>query len=186
MIDVAWRSLDTDTDVHAGAVERLRLTHDLELRAISMVQAPDWAVRYELVLGSDWRARSLEVESTQGGSLHLLTDGQGGWTVDGVDRPDLAEAVDVDFRLTPFTNTLPIRRLHPEVGDSVEVDVAWVDSPSLEVSLERQVYTRLAERRWRFASGDGEFLRELEVDEHGLIVDYPGMFARIDDAARAG
>lgn len=174
MIDVAWKSLETD------AIERLRLTKDLDLRAISMVQGADWAVRYEIVLGADWRIRSLEVESTQGGTLHLLSDGQGGWTVDGVERADLTDAVDVDFVLTPFTNTLPVRRLHPEVGDAVDIAVAWVDYPSLEVSLQHQSYARLDERRWRFTSGGGEFVRELDVDEQGLVLDYPGLFARVD------
>jgi uncharacterized protein len=178
MIDAAWRSHETD------AVERLRLTTDLEIRAISMIHAADWTVRYEIVLGHDWKVRTVEAESTAGGSLHVASDGQGGWTVDGVDRPDLADALDVDLVLTPFTNTLPIRRLGLEPGQSADVAVAWIDHPSLEVRRDPQRYTRLDDRRWRFESLDSDFSRDLDVDEHGLVLDYPGLFARVDaDAA---
>jgi len=177
MIDVAWRSLETDS------IERLRLTSDLELRAVSMISQGEQATRYEVVLGSDWRVRSLEVESTQGGSLHLVSDGQGGWTVGGHERPDLTDAVDLDFVLTPFTNSLPIHRLALEVGASAEITVAWVDFPSLEVAPAAQRYTRLAEREWRFESLDGDFTRDITVDEKGLVVDYPGLFERVDGTA---
>ncbi|WBU38411.1 putative glycolipid-binding domain-containing protein [Homoserinibacter sp. YIM 151385] len=175
MLEASWRDEET------GAVERLRVTTGLEVRASSVIQGGEGAIRYELVLGADWTTRSLELESTAGGTLHVSSDGQGGWEVDGQTRPDLAEAVDLDLAATPFTNTLPIQRLGGALaeGEQLELVVAWVDPSSLELHPDRQVYTRLGPQRWRFASPDSGFERDLEVDEHGLVLDYPGLFTRI-------
>lgn len=172
MIEVSWKSIED------GAVEQLRLSEELELRAVSSIRRGEAAVRYEVVLGSDWRVRTVELESTEGGALHISSDGQGGWMVNGTARPDLAEAVDIDFVLTPFTNTLPIRRLSLDDGEAAEIVVAWIDFPSLEVRPDPQRYTRIDAGTYRFDSLDSDFTRELTVDEHGLVVEYPGLFTR--------
>ena len=46
------------------------------------------------------------------------------------------------------------------------------------MSADPQRYTRLAERTYRFESLGGGFVRDIEVDEHGLVVTYPGLFRR--------
>ena len=39
--------------------------------------------------------------------------------------------IDVDISATPFTNTLPIRRLGLQPGEFAELDVAFVDAPAM-------------------------------------------------------
>lgn len=134
-----------------------------------------------------WRVRSLRVTvpGDPNTYLHLHSDGDGNWATDaGTPLPDLTGCVDVDFRATPFTNTLPIRRLELSVGESADIDVAWVDAPSFAVTAERQRYTcldRTAEGgRYRFESLDGGgFVAELPTDADGLVRDYPGLFRRV-------
>jgi uncharacterized protein len=56
-----------------------------------------------------------------------------------------------------------------------------VDPETLSVVPSRQRYLRLAERLWRFELVDDPdgFNAELEVDEDGLVLDYPGLFQRV-------
>jgi hypothetical protein len=64
------------------------------------------------------------------------------------------------------------------VGASAEITVAYVGFPDLAVTTEPQRYTRVAEHRYRFESLDGSFVRDIEVDEHSLVVTYAGLFRR--------
>ena len=81
---------------------------------------------------------------------------------------------------TPFTNTLPIRRHGLAAGQAETIQVVCVRFPELEVTSNRQRYTCLEpKQRYRFESLDSDFTREIEVDENGLVVTYPGPFRRI-------
>ncbi len=169
------------------------------LEHLTLRQAPDGSVETEsVVLGvrngrpftlhyrveSDarWRVRRLTVESLQGrGRVDLLADGDGGWRdPDGRTIAQLDGCVDVDIEATPYTNTLPIRRLNLEPGESREIGVVYVTIPSLEVSAKRQRYTCLEpDRHYRFESLDSGFTADLPVDGDGLVLDYPGLFRRV-------
>lgn len=144
------------------------------------VVGPDFGLSYTLRCAADWRALLLEVSTADGETLTLSSDGQGTW-FDGKGRPfeALDDCDDLDLAVTPLTNALAIRRLDLAVGTSAEIDVAYVAAPELEVSRERQRYTRLAERRWRFEALDGGFTREIETDANGFVTDYPGLFERL-------
>ena len=94
--------------------------------------------------------------------LALTVDDDQRWRCNDEPADHLAGALDVDFGWTPATNTLPIRRLGLAVGSSTTITAAWVRFPELDVVPSEQIYTRLAEDRWRYASG--RFEAELEVD----------------------
>jgi uncharacterized protein len=52
--------------------------------------------------------------------------------------------------------------------------------PELSVEIDHQRYTCLEPgRRYRYEALDGSFTREIEMDEGGLVVTYPGLFRRI-------
>ena len=91
-------------------------------------------------------------------------------------------AVDVDLGWTPFTNTLPIRRLSLAVGQkSGPVTAAWVRFPDLGLEPLTQEYERTAARRYRYTSGGGSFAADLEVDDDGLVIDYSGIWTRVPE-----
>jgi hypothetical protein len=132
-------------------------------------------VRFTVRVDGSWATRETSVRAG-GRSVELRADGLGGWSVDGMDRADLQGCTDVDLEFTPATNTLPIRRLGLEPGQSVEIEAVWVRIPSLEVERSTQRYERMAERRYRYSSGT--FAAELDVDEHGLVLDYAPFWVR--------
>jgi hypothetical protein len=94
--------------------------------------------------------------------LELAAGAERRWRVDGAPVGALDGCDDVDFGWTPATNTLPIRRLGLAPGASATIRAAWVRFPELDVVLSEQMYTRLADDRWRYASGS--FEAELTVD----------------------
>jgi hypothetical protein len=40
-------------------------------------------------------------------------------------------------------------------------------------------YTRVASHRWRYELPEKAFGVDLDVDEHGVVLDYPGEFRRL-------
>jgi hypothetical protein len=168
-------------------VEQLVLqTGSDEIRADSVVVgAADgqlFALRYRILCDAGWRTRRLEVSLVGNDrGLDLSSDGAGHWTdASGTALPRLAGAIDVDLSATPFTNTLPIRRLGLRSGQADTILVVYVELPELTLAPQRQRYTCLQPgRRYRFESLDSAFTREIEVDQDGLVVTYPGLFRRV-------
>jgi uncharacterized protein len=145
-------------------------------------------VAYRLACDAAWRARRLAVTvrgpgATPAGRLDLLADGAGNWT-NVLRRCPVAEldgCMDIDLSVTPLTNTPPIRRLGLSPGMTRDLTVAYVRIPDLTVSAAAQRYTCIGDdsgqARYRYESG--RFQASLQVDEHGMVLDYPGIWRRI-------
>lgn len=170
-----WQASDGGSEVcvlePAGRGWRLRgtvLTHEDD-RPIEL--------RYALVVDARWVTTEVEVlVAFAGGDLREPIEIGALWS--GKERPpELRDCVDVDLSFTPATNSLPIRRLRLDVGESAEIAVAWLTWPELRVERARQTYARLAEDRYRYTQG--EFEAELTVDEQGLVIDYEGLWRAV-------
>ncbi|MCS5716292.1 putative glycolipid-binding domain-containing protein [Herbiconiux sp. CPCC 205716] len=138
-------------------------------------------VFYRIECDEAWRTRHVSVvENSTNRALELWSTGDGHWQGDdGRMLVALSDALDVDLSATPFSNTLPIRRIGLALGQSAEITTAYVDVPSLQVSADRQRYTRIAPSVYRYEALDGSFVRDVEVDDEGFVTDYPGLFTRV-------
>jgi uncharacterized protein len=151
---------------------------------IGIEEGMPFRVRYELRCDAEWRVRELRALSLgEGKEIRLLADGAGHWTTTTGDTiRSLDGCIDVDISATPFTNTLPIRRLMLEPGESVDLEVSYCAVPALRVETEPQRYTCLEHSAdggtYRFESLDGGFTADLSVDTGGLVLDYPDLFMR--------
>jgi uncharacterized protein len=114
-------------------------------------------------------------------NLVLRADGHGHWwDGEGGMLPALEGCVDLDISATPFTNTLPIRRLGLSETESREIRAAYISVPDLSAVAVEQRYTCLSLNRiYRYEGLFRGFVTELSVDEDGFVTDYPGLFARI-------
>jgi hypothetical protein len=144
-----------------------------------------WAVRYVLSIDHQWRTRSVIVAGRSSVStartIHIDSDGEGAWTVDGVSRPDLDGYLDVDIEASVVTNTLPMVRLNLVQGNTVDAPAVYVHAADLNVGHIRQDYTLLSVGdgfRARYRSSTFEFEANLTYDSAGLILDYPGLAKR--------
>jgi uncharacterized protein len=179
---VLWRRTDLD------GLERLELSvHVNGIQAVStLICVEDGGFRMDHTwqLTPDWRAISLQVERLGGdGQRHVKLDrDDGGWRVNGERRQDLDGADEPDLSVTPFCNSLPIRRLLSSDAETLTVDVAYVDGKDLTVTRSRHRYDRLGPDRIRFVDLglSAGFEAELRVDERMLVVSYERLFERVE------
>jgi hypothetical protein len=176
-----WRRLD-----HPGLEH---FTHALpasgpvlEGTVIGMPDDTPLRVDYHIECTPDWHTRQVVVTMQHGARrevIELTRDAQFHWRRGGALLPNLDGCEDIDLSVTPSTNTLPIHRLSLDVGLSGDVTSAWILFPSCEIRPLPQRYTRVADRRYRYESRGGEFTAELEVDAHGVVIDYPPFWERV-------
>jgi hypothetical protein len=151
---------------------------------VGLRETGPFRVRYTITCDAGWRMRSLDLASLHGDqqAVHLRTDGQGRWmTAQGAALPDLDGCLEVDISATPFTNTLPIRRLNLLPGATADVPAAYIDVSDFTVHAVPQRYTRCpapADSRYLYEGLLWHFSAEIAVDEHGLVTEYPGLFKR--------
>jgi uncharacterized protein len=136
-------------------------------------------IQYVLRLSASWQVRQfLLFRDLDEPDLWLATDGTARWgEMNGAHRSELDGCYDIDLACTPLTQSLPIRRLPLHVGDSAELPVVTIDVETLEVRPVTHRYLRLDTHRWAFEHDDQSV--EFEVDQHGLLVDYPQQFRRL-------
>jgi uncharacterized protein len=169
---ILWRSDDD------GSAERFsgRATAEgwrLEGVVVLPIEGEPAGIRYHVELDAGWRTRQAEVAIEAHAGHRTITfaaDGDKGWTVDGAHAAPLDGCIDVDFGFTPATNTLQVRRLGLEVGESRTLPVAWLAFPALTVQPSVQTYTRLDVDRWRYS--DDDLTTELVIDPDGYVLRY--------------
>jgi hypothetical protein len=176
---VRWRSLEHSGLEHLD-IEESAAGYRVRSSVTGEFEGYDYGAFYELTIAPDWTFRSLDLRRTDGGELSLRADGRGYWT-DGDDRhlPEFDGCIDIDISATPFTNTLPIRRLRLGDGASQHLRITWVPMDTLQPFVDEQIYSKIDASHWHYAAADGSFDADIVVDADGLVVDYPPLFARI-------
>jgi hypothetical protein len=181
---LAWAALSYPGMEHLiASVGPARITADGQL----ILADEDLAsVGYRLECDAAWRFSRLDITVTKASGssrLSLSVDEDGHWRSGDTALPALDGCIDVDISGTPFTNTLPIRRLAWAPGTVHDLDVAYVSVPDLSVTPRQQRYTLLAgggargEAVYRYESG--AYRADLRVDGDGFVIDYPGLWERI-------
>lgn len=136
-------------------------------------------VEYQVELDAAWQVRRLSITDGDGAlSLRRAPDGTW-WDGAGAELEDLAGCTEIDIAVTPFTNTLPIRRLGLADGESAEIEVVYVQAPDLKVRRVRQRYTNLGGGLYRYESLASGFTAVIEVGADGLVREYPGLFRQV-------
>lgn len=160
---------------------------DAESVVVSSIDGESFRVRYEVECDRHYRVQRVKV-STLGRepkSISLRADREGNWTDgQGETMSRLDGCTDVDISVTPFTNTLPIRRLELDQSESTEIEAIYISAPELRVETTTQKYTCLDPLnedggRYRYESVSTGFKAELPIDSDGLVIDYPELFDRV-------
>jgi uncharacterized protein len=147
-----------------------------QLQGVAVLPLGDVPCHIDYVVAVDrqWRpsqARAMIATPSGARQIVLRSNHGDGWEVDGELAPHLGSCPDLDFGWTPATNTVPIRRLGLEVGQTASITAAWVRFPELDVVASEQRYRRLAIDRWQYTSGDYDY--QLVTDPAtGLVLAY--------------
>lgn len=111
-------------------------------------------------------------------SIKLEGDGKGNWLQDGKPAPQFDQCIDIDIPLTPFTNTLPINRLQLSEKEEQQIRVIYIDLLQQQITAVKQKYIRLSANTYHYENIPNDFEADIQVDDHGLVIDYPQLFVR--------
>jgi hypothetical protein len=138
-----------------------------------------YGVHYMVACDADWTVRKLELETTDNRRLSLASDGRGHWTDHRREPlPEFDDCIDIDLAGTPFTNTLPIRRVDP--SDVAELAMLYVPFDTFSPMVDLQRYRCLERGRlYRYEAMDRTFAADLPVDEDGFVRDNPTLYYRV-------
>ncbi|MGN2634787.1 putative glycolipid-binding domain-containing protein [Nocardia takedensis] len=185
-----WPAILTWRSHNATRMESVRVTvNGNRIRAAGRMiggacdDHPAFSASYDLVTDENGVTKRLSLRATTAaGERHasIARDEEDYWLVDAGGshiRSTFGGALDVDVVLSPFFNTLPIRRfgLQHAVED-VHVPVVYVRLPDLLVQEASLVYS---------SGTDGISVLSpvssatVTVDADGFLLDYPGLAERI-------
>jgi uncharacterized protein len=191
---LVWRGLDAWRAEYADVWLR---DERLVARGVQLGIEPfPYEARYSLDTSPGYDTAHLSVNASGAGwsrRLDLRRDDAGAWDISvgangTVDLPDpggnAAEfdgARDCDLQSSPLTNAMPVLRERLREGRGpVDLVMAWVAVPALTVTRSDQRYEPIDERHVRYLSQSRDFVAELELDDHGLVVRYPQLGERVD------
>jgi hypothetical protein len=140
-----------------------------------------YGLYYRVRCDERWRTRYAWLKIVAGGELELHGDGEGHWrNGHGVVLSEIEGCIDIDIAATPFTNTLPIRRLQLAEGERRPISVAYISTPDLQLTRAEQAYSCIGlNREYRYEGIFRNFTANLTVDADGLVIDYPTLFTRL-------
>ena len=176
---LVWKGLEDQTFEHCVVT---RKTGQLEIQ--SKIEGPvnnvHTVVEYELVLDAAWTVSSLQVKMTAPAPekiIKLTHNKFGEWVDDTLHtRPDLDGCLDIDISLTPFTNSLPVKRLCFKPGESREIQVLYFDLPAFDISMKKQRYTYQGGNVFKFESLDTGYTNVITFTAAGFVQQYPNLF----------
>lgn len=181
----AWRLVDAHEGFEVLFPCRDRDGYRFHGYSVGVEEGEVWSVRYTLKLDAGWTARSARVVGRSRSGAHetrLVGDRSGVWRVDGAPAAELDGCPDIDLEGSAFTNALPVHRLGLGVGQSADAPAAYVRALDLSVERLEQRYARLEDEgghaRYAYESPALDFRCVLVYDEHGLLLDYPGIAVR--------
>lgn len=134
------------------------------------------SLAYRLDCDASWTTRAARVVGWLGKrelDLDIRRHGDS-WTLNS--KPVDIRSADVDLGFTPATNTNAMRRLDLAVGEEVETTALWLDTTDWTLKPLPQTYRRLSATRHAYVSPLHDFRAELETDDFGVILDYPGLW----------
>jgi hypothetical protein len=143
-----------------------------------------FSASYDLVTDDEGATQRLSLRTTIAGGerqASVSRDEEGYWMVDNGDshlRSTFGGALDVDVMLSPFFNTLPIRRLRlAQAGaEPAVVPVVYMRLPELLVESATLTYTP-TDAGIQVLSPVS--ISTVTVDHEGFLLNYPGLSERI-------
>ena len=174
-----WRPI-TGSGLERCELEPTAAGYQLTGTTLLTIDNDPYEIRYSIMTDSTWAITTVGAHVSGPESdrrLALASDGAGSWSVTDEPIIELFGATDVSLSWTPAGHTAAIRRLDLAEGSFAETVAVSIGFPRHEIERRQHRYERIALRRYRFWSGD--FSTDLEVDEHALIVTYPGRWASV-------
>jgi hypothetical protein len=140
-----------------------------------------YKIEYRIQTNPNWETVFFEINSRHSNQIQVIRfegDGKGNWLNNSKKTSQFSGCIDVDIPLTPFTNTLPIRRLNLSKNEAKEIQVVYCDILGQQLKPVRQKYTCLSNSNYHYENVPNDFEATIEIDDEGFVIDYPSLFAR--------
>lgn len=140
-----------------------------------------YKVEYRIKTNANWETIFFEIISRINNQTQTISgesDGKGNWSKNGLSLEQFNGCIDIDISLTPFTNTLPIRRLQLQPHETREIQVLYCNLLNGQTMPVRQQYTCVSATEFHYENIPNDFEANIVVDGSGFVVDYPALFVR--------
>jgi len=180
MRELRWASEEGDGFEHL-AFDAREDGFVVESALVGQRYGKPYGLHYTVRCDAQWRTRHAWLKIVGGPELELHGDGAGHWrNGQGVVLSEIDGCIDIDIAATPYTNTLPVRRLQLAEAERRPISVAYISTPDLQVTRAEQAYSCIELNRvYRYEGIFRNFTADLTVDEDGLVIDYPTLFRRL-------
>lgn len=175
---IIWRRLDIPGHEYARITTK-NFQNIIEGTAILTYEKQFCKLDYKIICDSDWQTLSANVSGFVGEKtveIEISVDEEKRWTMNGAEISGVEKCTDIDLNFSPFTNTLPIRRLNLPVGEKAKVRAAWLRFPSFALEPLEQIYERTGENKYHYESNGGKFVTDITTDDSGLVIKYPDLW----------
>jgi len=178
--NLIWSGIEYDSKEYCSITARSGTT-TVDSTIIGSYQQNIYKINYKLIINNNWQLTSVEINSiinNKESNYQLRSDGAGNWTSHNIETAKFKGCIDIDISLSPFTNTLPINRLNMPTGQSTQIKVLYFNLLEHELKPLHQQYTRLSPTEYKYENIPNDFEAVIEVDEQGLVINYPQLFIR--------
>ena len=151
---------------------------EIDSTIIGSAEGHIFKVEYRISTNATWETTlvTLKTQFRDAVESNRLEKRDGYWFLNERPVPDFKDICDVDISLTPFTNSLPIRRLQFKSGERQKIEVIYFDLLERTIQPAIQFYTRESVNKYIFENADGSFKKTITVDESRLVENYPELF----------
>jgi len=176
---LVWKGLDDPTFEHC-TISRMPGQLFVQSKIEGPVNNVHTIVEYEVELDNAWTVASVQLKMIApepARSIKLTHNRYGEWVDDTLHtRPELDGCMDIDISLTPFTNSLPVKRLCFQPGESHEIKVVYFNLPEFTFYLQRQRYTYQGNDLYKYEGLDTGYSNVITFNPAGFVEHYPGLF----------
>ncbi|RZJ64398.1 MAG: hypothetical protein EOO50_15690 [Flavobacterium sp.] len=172
---IRWKGPERDSKENCRVCR-----YEFGFQVFSQIQIGARTFQYMIECEENWNTENFAFRFADAdlASQKYTRHSDGTWTSDGKRIYELDGCIDIDISLTPLTNSLPIKRLQLKVGESVEINVVYIDPENNKIFPAAQRYTRLDDLKYRFETIPNDFEAVILVDENGFVEEYPNLFER--------
>jgi len=137
-------------------------------------------LNYCLELNAVWETGAARINGFLGENLinQVIRRDDDGWVLNDRRIEGLAHLVDLDLGFTPATNLQQLRRVRPNIGDLVEIPVAWLDAGASTLIELPQLYERRDHNTYWYRAPSVGYEALLEIGESGFIDLYPRLWEK--------
>lgn len=178
--NILWKGVEYNS-LENCLIKKVASGMEITSKIVGSYEDKIYEVRYLIKVNALWQTSLFEIQSKHNEiQQHILfeSDCKGNWLQDGHIATDYAGCLDLDIPLTPFTNSLPIRRLQLIAGQSQKIKVIYCDLLAQQITPVSQLYTCISKTEYHYENVPNDFEANIEVDDAGLVLHYPSLFVR--------